>query len=231
MSREHITRTYRVAMAIAWPVVRLWGRLTVTGLDLLPLHGPVLIVANHDSQWDPVVIGVAAIKRRQIRALAKSGLWKNKILGWVLNGMGQIPINRGQGDVKAMDAAVTALRDGACIGVFPEGTISRGQALRPRSGAGRLAEAVPQAPVISCRVLGSTTITRFPQRPRLRVEFFLPSGGQPSSSETPNELMQRVIAEIRQSAPYDIAGRKKTVAKSRAKLSALAKEDGESTAG
>jgi len=140
------TRTYRVAMAVNRPVA-LWGRLQVEGLETLPTRGPLLIAGNHDSHWDPVMVGVAALPRRQIRALAKSDLWKIKPLAPILNGMGQVPIQRGAGDAQALAKAIEVLRAGACIGVFPEGTRSRGKVLRARSGLGRLALEVPEAHV------------------------------------------------------------------------------------
>ncbi len=94
---------YRVAMAVCRPVAA-WGRLQVEGLELLPESGPLLVVGNHDSHWDPVMVGVAAIRRRQIKALAKSTLWDVKGLAPVLNGMGQIPIERGAGDARGPGA-------------------------------------------------------------------------------------------------------------------------------
>src|SRR5918998_2210680 len=163
--REPMTRTYRAALGVATPIVRLWGRLEVEGTEHIPAHDPLLIVGNHDSYWDPVVIGIAAIKRRQIRALAKSSLWKVKGLNRVLDGMGQIPILRGSGDAGALDDAVAALRGGSCIGIFPEGTRSLGRTLRPRSGLGRIAAAVPEATVVPVAVTGATDIPRFPRRP------------------------------------------------------------------
>jgi len=108
--REPMTRTYRTALAIFRPVVRFWGRLEVEGLEHVPAEGPLLIVGNHDSYWDPVVIGLAAIGRRQIRALSKSSLWKVKGLNKVLDGMGQIPIVRGSGDADALDRDRRAAR-------------------------------------------------------------------------------------------------------------------------
>ncbi|SOD70475.1 1-acyl-sn-glycerol-3-phosphate acyltransferase [Jatrophihabitans sp. GAS493] len=225
-----MTRTYRVAMGIAGPIVRRWGRLEVTGVELLDRPGPLLIVANHDSQWDPVVIGVSAVKHRQIRALAKSELWKNKALAKVLDGMGQIPIERGRGDAKAMDAAAAVLRDGACIGVFPEGTVSRGAVTRAHSGAGRLALAVPDVYVVCCRVVGSVDLVRFPKRPRVKIEYFEPSGGQPQPGESAISLMRRTVAEIRVGTPYAIPGRKKTAAKYQARAVAAAQAENEKAA-
>ena len=129
MPAEKISTTYRVAMTACSPIVRAWGRLEVEGLDVLPAEGPVLLAGNHDSYWDPVAVGVAQLPRRQVRALAKSSMWKVKGLNKVLDGMGQIPIVRGSADVGALDRAIAELRAGACIGVFPEGTRSLGHRL------------------------------------------------------------------------------------------------------
>jgi len=139
-------------MAVCRPIVSVWGRLEVVGLEHLPSRGPVLLACNHDSYWDPIAIGVAALPRRQIRALAKASMWRVRGLKRILDGMGQIPIDRGRGDAAALDRAVEELRDGVCIGIFPEGTRSLGRVLRARSGLGRLAEAVPEARIVCCSV-------------------------------------------------------------------------------
>ncbi len=206
-----MTRTYRVALGIAKPIVRLWGRLTVEGVEHVPLHGPLLIVGNHDSYWDPVVIGIAAMKRRQIRALAKSSLWGVKGLSKVLDGMGQIPILRGSGDAGALDAAIAELRGGSCIGIFPEGTRSLGRKLRPRSGLGRLSAAVPEATIVPVAITGSTDIPRFPKRPRLTVRFLPPAEGL-RPGEAPGDLAVRIIEELRELAPISPAGRRPKIA-------------------
>ena len=205
---EPISPTYRVAMAVCTPIVRWWGRLEVSGLEHLPESGPVLLAGNHDSYWDPVAVGIAGLPRRQIRALAKSSMWKVRGLGRVLDGMGQIPIDRGAGDAKALDRAISELRGGACIGVFTEGTRSLGRELRARSGFGRLAAAVPEAEVVCCTVVGTTDITSFPKRPKIAVRFFRPSGGGLVNGEAPAELSARLLAEIRAQAPIVSAKRR-----------------------
>ncbi len=209
--REPMTRTYRVALGICVPIVRFWGRLDVEGLEHIPTDGPLLIAGNHDSYWDPVVIGIATIERRQIRALSKSSLWKVKGMNKVLDGMGQIPIVRGIGDADALDRAIAELRGGACIGIFPEGTRSLGRRLRPRSGLGRLATAVPESVVVPVAVSGTVDIPRFPRRPRLHVRFLAPD--QLRAGESPADFAVRVLAELRAIAPITQAGRKpKTLA-------------------
>jgi 1-acyl-sn-glycerol-3-phosphate acyltransferase len=202
------TRTYRVAMAVTRPVA-WWGRLQVEGLEAVPESGPLLIAGNHDSHWDPVMVGIAAIRRRQIRALAKSDLWKVRGLGPILNGMGQIPIERGAGDKQALANAIEALRAGVCIGVFPEGTRSRGRVLRARAGLGRLALEVPEAHVTLVAIEGTSDLSGFPRRPRLSVRFFDPAGGQPRPNEDPAELSARLLAEIRELVPPSISYRKR----------------------
>jgi 1-acyl-sn-glycerol-3-phosphate acyltransferase len=218
VAADERTLTYRIVMAVAWPIVRWWGRLDVVGLPVLPESGPLLMMVNHDSAWDPVVVGVAAMPRRQIRALAKASLWDTKPLAWVLNGMRQIPIERGRGDTDALSAAIDGLREGGCVGVFPEGTVSRGRPLRPLSGAGRLALAVPEAQVVGVAVTGAVDIVRFPKRPRIRVEFFEPADGQPRSGETSIGLTRRVMKQVRSDAPHAIPGRPKKAASYRAAL-------------
>jgi 1-acyl-sn-glycerol-3-phosphate acyltransferase len=211
------TRTYRLAMTVNKPVA-WWGRMQVEGLETVPESGPLLIVGNHDSHWDPVMVGVAALERRQIRALAKSELWDVRGLGPILNGMGQIPIQRGKSDKDALAKAIEALRAGVCIGVFPEGTRSRGKVLRARSGIGRLALEVPEAHVSLVAIEGTTDLTGFPRRPRLRLRFFDPVGGQPRPDEDPSELSARLLAEIRELVPPSLSYRK------RAKLSAVSED-------
>jgi 1-acyl-sn-glycerol-3-phosphate acyltransferase len=180
----------------------------------------VLLAGNHDSYWDPIAVGIAGLPRRQIKALAKHSLWKPGI-GKVLDGMGQIPIVRGSGDTGAMDRAIEELRAGACIGIFPEGTRSLGRELRPRSGFGRLAEAVPEAHVACCRVTGTVDIPRFPRnRPHVAVEFFTPAGGGLQPGESAIDLRRRLVAEIRTGAPRDIAGRGRKKQRARAAAAA-----------
>jgi len=197
---------YRTAMAVCRPVA-IWGHLRVEGLEALPTSGPVLVVGNHDSHWDPIMVGISAIRRRQIKALAKSELWNVRGLAPILNGMGQIPIERGAGDADALARAIEELRRGACIGVFPEGTRSKGKVLRARSGIGRLALEVPEAKLVCVAIEDTTGYTRFPRRPRVSTRFFEPAGGQAQPGEQADELATRLLAEIRALVPPAGPGR------------------------
>ena len=220
---EKVTTPYRVALAACTPTVRWWGRLEVSGLEHLPLEGPVLLAGNHDSYWDPISIGIAGLPRRQIHALAKKELWGFPALGPVLNGMGQIPIDRGAGDAHALDTAIERLREGRCIGVFLEGTRSLGRTLRARSGFGRLAEAVPEATIVACTVEGTTDIPRFPKRPQVRVRFFRPAALDQGIPR--RELPAPLLAEIRSAAAIEPAGRRKKAEARRREAAATREEE------
>jgi 1-acyl-sn-glycerol-3-phosphate acyltransferase len=210
---ERITPAYRGVMIASHPAVAWWGRLRVTGAELLPLEGPLLLVGDHDSYWDTVATGIAAMRRRQVRALAKSSMWQNKLLGAVLTGMGQIPIERGSGDTGALDRAIEELRRGACIGIYPEGTRSLGRVLRARSGIGYLARAVPEATIIGVACSGTVAIPRFPRkRPRVSVDFFAFERPQIGPDESPQDYATRLLAQLRARAPIEVAGRKRAAA-------------------
>jgi 1-acyl-sn-glycerol-3-phosphate acyltransferase len=206
-------------VTVGTPLMR-WARLEVTGLECLPREGPVLMVADHDSYWDPIAIAVAARKVREIKALAKSSLWNNKIVGRVLTSAGQIPVERGASNADAMATAIAALREGACIGIFPEGTRSLGRELRARTGVGRLAEAVPEAVVVGVRTNGSVDVVRLPKRPRITVEFYRPAGGPLQPGESAADFSDRLLDELRAGAPREVPGRKRTAAKFRAEADA-----------
>jgi 1-acyl-sn-glycerol-3-phosphate acyltransferase len=144
---------------IAW-----WGRLRVAGHDQVPRVGPLLVVPNYDSQWDPVPSGSRS-SRRRLRFLARARLWRIPGLGPLLYALNQIPIRRGVGDARALEKAVEALNAGQSVCAFPEGGLSSGERLRARSGIGRLAEACPRAGVVLCAVEGCTEYDRFPPAP------------------------------------------------------------------
>jgi len=188
-----------------------WGRLKVEGLDLVPTEAPLLVVPNHDSQWDPILAALAIKPKRRLRFLARASLWRIPGLAPILYGLGQIPIRRGVGDAAALEKAVEALREGEAVCVFPEGSLSWGERLRARSGVGRLAQWCPGVQVVLCAIEGTTEYVRFPRRPRVRVSFYRPEGGEPRTDEEPAELAARLLDELRARVPPAPAGRRALV--------------------
>jgi 1-acyl-sn-glycerol-3-phosphate acyltransferase len=204
-------RFYDFATSLFLPFVVWWGRLRVSGLECVPASGPLLVVPNHDSQWDPVVVGVAIRSCRRIRYLARANLWRVPGLGAVMNGLGQIPVERGAGDSGALERARVILQSGETLGVFPEGRLSWGEPVRARSGVGLLATWCPDAQIVLCQVEGTTDFVRFPRRPKVTVTFFRPDGGGRRENASPAELAARLLAELRSRVPPRPAGRKSIV--------------------
>jgi 1-acyl-sn-glycerol-3-phosphate acyltransferase len=197
---------YRLVTRLLAPLA-FWGRMRVSGADAVPEQGAVLVVANHDSQFDPVMVGVALRKRRPLQFLAHAGLFRIRGLGPVLRAMNQIPIERGAGDAGALQSATDALAKGQAVCIFPEGKLSLGQRLRARSGVGRLLAEAPGTVVVLAAVTGTTDYARFPRRPRVGVAFSRAPAGALDGAGDPATVAERLLAEVRRDAPPVAAGR------------------------
>jgi 1-acyl-sn-glycerol-3-phosphate acyltransferase len=134
---------YRLVEELGRLPVRKNFRWRLEGVERIPAHGPVLLASNHISYFDPVAIGnLAHLAGRRARFLAKAELFENRFMAAGLRQMGQIRIERGKGDVAALDRAIAALRAGECVHVFPEGTIAdEFEPMAGKTGLARLAKA------------------------------------------------------------------------------------------
>jgi 1-acyl-sn-glycerol-3-phosphate acyltransferase len=120
--------------------------------EKIPASGGCIVVPNHISHLDPLMTAYFLYDHGRIpRFLAKSALFRTRFVGTVLRSAEQIPVERLTKDaIGAYDAAVTAVNDGECLVVYPEGTLTRDPDLWPmtgKSGAARIALATG-APVI-----------------------------------------------------------------------------------
>ena len=117
------------------------------GMENIPATGGALVVANHISNFDVLVLGEYLIwSGRWPRFLAKEQIFKVPALGWVATNAGQIMVKRGGPDAfKAVEAAVEAVRAGKSVSIYPEGTITAdpdGWPMTPRSGAARICSVI-----------------------------------------------------------------------------------------
>lgn len=124
------------------------------GGENIPATGGCVVVFNHVSHLDPLIAAHFLYDHGRIaRYLAKSGLFKNAALGGFLKSAGQIPVERESANAHgAYAAAVDAVREGQCVVVYPEGSLTRDPDLWPmrgKSGAARIALATgcPVVPV------------------------------------------------------------------------------------
>lgn len=147
---------YWLARAILQPFFSVYFRMLRIGREHIPADGPLIIAANHRSFMDPFVIGM--LLRRPTYFVAKTELFGNPVVAWLLSSLGAFPVDRGQGDRDAMDTARRILERGDVVVIFPEGTRVRPGALgSPKRGVGRLALQTG-APVVPVAVLGTEAI-------------------------------------------------------------------------
>ena len=133
-------------------------RIGVEGaLDEIPREGPVIIAANHASNFDAVVLGAFVIPKigRRFQWLGKKELFDWPIVGWIAARGGVHPVDRGSADVEAYRLAKRILDEGHVLFVFPEGTRSRDGALHEaRDGVASLALRTG-APIVPVGIAGS----------------------------------------------------------------------------
>ncbi|HML46551.1 MAG TPA: lysophospholipid acyltransferase family protein [Clostridia bacterium] len=107
----------RVVMALLYPL--MFG-IRVRGAEHFPKDRNFIVLANHISNWDPVSVAYAC-KTWEIHFLAKEGLFKNRLLRWLVTKLHAIPVSRQGTNLAAMRTALGVLRDGQVLGIFPEG--------------------------------------------------------------------------------------------------------------
>ena len=142
----------------------------ITGLEHIPERGAVLLAANHVSFFDPPALASVADRRgRRVRFLAMAELFRAPAPRWLLRSLGHIPVARKSETARSsLTAALTHLGWGECVGIFPEGGLSRD--LEPRAGqtgAARLAR-WSGAPVVPVGLWGTQRIMAPGRQTRLR---------------------------------------------------------------
>jgi 1-acyl-sn-glycerol-3-phosphate acyltransferase len=129
---------YSLSRVIVRAILRLLFGFRVDGGEHEPPTGPVVVVSNHVSYLDPLVVGSAL--RRRVAFMAKEELFRLPVLGAWVTACGGFPVRRGEADHRALRTALGILSRGGILVMFPEGTRGEGRVLRPpEPGAAMLA--------------------------------------------------------------------------------------------
>lgn len=220
----------RFAVVLVKPLMTVLTRRDWRGLENIPQTGGVILVFNHVSHADPFTAAHYVYDSgRWPQFLGKEAVFRIPVAGKILYWCKQIPVYRGTVDaVKALDAAITAVKEGGSVVIYPEGTTTRDPDLWPmksKTGVARLALATG-APVVPIAQWGPQALFD-PRTKKLRirrvpvavwagppVDLTKWAGAEPTRAvldEVTDEIMNNVAAivgEIRGEAPpplYDPA--------------------------
>lgn len=173
---------YLLAICLLKPPTLLLSKRLSSGVSLVP-PGGVIVAANHISHADPIVLADFLLHdlHRAPRFLAKRELFTgNGLVGRVMRGAGQIPVDRRAADAsRALQPAVAALARGETVVIYPEGTVTRDPGkwpMKARTGVARLA-LLSGAPVVPVAQWGAQDLLdtyrsgRLSLRPRRPMRF------------------------------------------------------------
>jgi 1-acyl-sn-glycerol-3-phosphate acyltransferase len=150
---ERLGPIWLLAWALLYGPVAALLRLRYRNIARLPQQGGTIVVVNHVSHVDPVLLAKLVVDAARVpRFLAKESIFAVPVVGAGMRAMGHIPVRRGSTDARqSLAAAVDALRAGRLIVLHPEGTVTRdpdGWPMSGKTGAARLALSMPDVPVI-----------------------------------------------------------------------------------
>lgn len=144
--------------SVVSPTLHTYFRGRIYGADQVPQTGPLVIVSNHASDFDPPLLSNCV--RRPVSYMAKEELFQVPVLKQAITLYGAYPVKRGSPDRSAIRAALTSLEQGWAVGVFITGTRTRdGRVTDPKLGAAMIA-AKAQVPLLPVSLWGTHAIFR-----------------------------------------------------------------------
>ena len=114
-----MTLTYKIGKVLAKFLLAVIFRVQIAGTRKLP-EGPVIVVSNHISNWDVLILG--GVFDRQIHYMAKKELFKNPLLKKLMEALGAFPVDREGADITAIKTALSSVKAGQKLIIFPQGT-------------------------------------------------------------------------------------------------------------
>ncbi len=193
---------YNSAYWAMWSLFTLGYSYRRRGWHHIPLAGPVLIVANHQSMLDPILVGLAA--RRYLSFLARHTLFDQPLLGPLIRSLNAVPIDRALGK-EGIQAVLQALAAGQAVVMFPEGERSRTGAVQPlKPGVSLLIRRVA-CPIVPVGIAGSFAAwNRYQTWPRLSPLFLPPTDATLAVSIGPPINPQRYLSMDRAAILEDL---------------------------
>lgn len=188
---------YSIIKVIFRILFGLMFRPRVVGAENIPKDGAMIMAANHLSNWDPPIAGT--YMTRPVAYMAKEELFSPAIAGAIISSLYAFPVKRGAADRAAIKTALNILKQGLCLGVFPEGTRSKdGKTHKAEAGVALLA-AMSKAPVVPTAIIGTNKIFKKGSFfPKLQIIFDEPIyfEGKHNDKEALTAFSQKIMEKI-----------------------------------
>ena len=205
------TWTWKFTWMFGWVVYPIFFKYRIEGVENLPMKGGCVLACNHSYGIDFVLLGATA--PRQVHYMTKVEAFRsNWLLARYLYGLGCFPVERNKQDIGALRTAVTKVRNGHVLGMFPEGTRSKdGQLQQGRTGTARIAIAT-KAPVVPAVVIGSSVIFDNYYKPGPRPEVIVRYGkplvwnSDKKDEQASSEFTEQIMLAIAMMLPPDLRG-------------------------
>jgi 1-acyl-sn-glycerol-3-phosphate acyltransferase len=167
---------YDAAFSFSMAAMTLGFSLRMEGRQRIPRTGPVLLIANHQCWFDPVVVSMAAPRR--LYPLARKTLFANRVLGWLIGSLGATPVDQEGIAKEGLKTVLSELKAGRAVLIFPEGQRTWDGNLQPlKPGILLLIRRAP-APIVPVGIAGAFYAQpRWKRFPTLSPLFLPPGKG------------------------------------------------------
>ena len=148
-----MTFWYLLGHSLSKAIAKTFFNYRVIGAENMIEEGQCIIAANHCSNLDPQLVGIAC--QRAIHYLGKKSLLNWPVLGPIFPELNVIPVDHKNADRSALMGAIRVVKNGGAVLIFPEGSRSPDGTLQPaQPGIGMIA-AKTGAPIVPVRIFGS----------------------------------------------------------------------------
>lgn len=165
---------WRWLQLIARPFATLLFNLKVYGRENVPSRGGVLIVSNHQSYLDPILLPMYL--DRPLNYIAKSELFKNRLSSWLLRSVfNAFPVRQGRSDVRAVKETIHRLQEGHLMNIYPEGSRTEDGEIAPLLPGVALIVERAKVTIVPAVIVGAFAAwpihRKFPRRAPVYIRF------------------------------------------------------------
>lgn len=196
---------YRFLHPIVNRLARLLAVVEVVGVENMPRRGGILLISNHLTSLDPLLLGMCFV--RALHFMAKAELFQNPALARLFTTLCGFPVRRGEIDRVAIRHAESLLQAGKVVAIFPEGHRSRSGRVQEAHGGVALLARRTGVPILPIAIMGTEHMVpaellkwRPWRRPHVRIvvgePFIVQRADRSDSAAQAEQVMSRVLAML-----------------------------------